>query len=210
MLRSNGEKDMVYMRKYSMVPGLILGAVFFGNPAWSTPETQTLPSGGSASIDSAGSTNTQAETVEGPMREARQSLLKKIRQAQSEGIGVAAYMQAFQALEAQVKTGTGEPAIGQRVENIQRSLEEQLKKSKILKTQRPIPPRGSQVHGSPAESAPVSAAKAASGAADNSGSILDKLKAKYGDRIENLPPGLQEQLKDPDTRQKLIDKFKGR
>lgn len=148
----------------------------------------------------------------GPLALERQQLLSRIKQAGSAGIGTSGYMQAFQALEEQIKSGASEAAVSQRLDGIKRSLAEQMQRSKLLKTQKPVAPQGSQVRGSEAAAAPAAAqAKTQAGAAPEAeGAMIDKIREKYGDRLDEIPPGLRERLNDPAIRQKLMEKYGGR
>lgn len=135
------------------------------------------------------------ETAEGPLREKRQNLVQKIQSAKDQGIGIASYMAAFNFIEEMVKSKAAEADIGKRIDSLDNSLEDQFKRSAILKTQRPTPPI--------AESSPPPSAMMGGGGLPDlgggGGDIISKLKSKYGGQIppnlkDKLPPGLQEKL----------------
>lgn len=145
----------------------------------------------------------------GPAQAARQRLFERIQQAKSQGIGIGGYLQAFRALEDQAKNGDAEEKINPRIEQIHKSIADQMERAKILKTQKPIPPQGSQIKGS--DPAPVaSGGPPAGGPGGAPGGLAEKIKSKFGDKLDGLPEGLKDRLNDPETRQKLMEKFGNR
>lgn len=152
----------------------------------------------------------------GPALEARQKLFERIQQARQQGIGIGGYMAAFKALEDQVKAGDPAEKIGSRVESIHSAINKQLDNAKILKTQKPLPPQGSQVTGSDpiAQPGPGPGSKGGGGGlppglagGGGGGDILSKLKGKFGDKLDNLPDSVKDRLmNDPN----LADKIKQR
>lgn len=145
----------------------------------------------------------------GPGQAARQKLFERIQQAKSQGIGIGGYLQAFKALEEQAKGGDGEEKINSRVEAIHKSINDQMERAKVLKTQRPLPPQGSQVKGS--DPIPTAGGPPAGGLpAGIPGGLADKIKGKFGDKLDGLPDGLKDRLQDPETRQKLMERFGNR
>lgn len=160
---------------------------------------------------------------EGPLLERRKQLFDKIQEAKRKGVGIGGYLSAFQALEEQVKAGDGEDKIGPRVDSIQRGLADQLKRSEVLKVQRPLPPQGSQVTGSGPISGPVASAKpsagpqAGGGGADLSAHnpLIEKLRQRFPGATslndipeEQIPESLRDKFKDPVIRSKLEQKLK--
>ena len=130
----------------------------------------------------------------GPMAEARQKLLARIATAKAQGIGIAAYQSAFDYNEETIKSGDTEANIAKRIQALNTSLDDQAKRSTMLKTQRPAPPVAAS---SPPPSAMAASGSSSSGA--SGGDLIAKLKAKYGGNIpadlkDKLPPGLQEKL----------------
>lgn len=177
------------------------------NPGSGSGANVGADASGSAGQSNAGLFN-QEQLVPGSMLESRQQLLKKIQQARAEGVGIGGYLQALQGVESQVKGGADPQSIGSRIEGIQRSLEEQRQRRKILQTQKPTPPQGSQVGGSAAS--PSGGSR--SGPAADKSAAVDMLKSKFGGNLDNinpdmLPESVREKLKDPETRRKLMEKF---
>jgi hypothetical protein len=148
----------------------------------------------------------------GPALEARQKLFERIQQAKSQGIGIAGYLQAYKALDEQVKAGDSADKINTRVEQINKAVNDQLDRAKILKSQKPLPPQGSQVNGSSTPVAsptprPAGSPAAAGGppttasgsAGGGKGDSLSKL---------NIPDSIKDRLlSDPSLLQKLKDKL---
>lgn len=148
----------------------------------------------------------------GPGQEARQKLFERIQQAKSQGIGIGGYLNAFRALEEQAKGGAAPETLNPRIDQIHKSINDQLDRAKILKTQRPLPPQGSQLRGSDPIGASGGGPAAGGGAGGaggpgGPGGMAEKIKARFGDKLDNLPEGLKERLSDPGTRQKLMEKF---
>lgn len=162
-----------------------------------------------------------SEPVAGAMLEERKQLWAKIQDARDKGVGIGGYLTAFQALEEQVKSGDTADKIAPRVQSISRGLDDQLRRAEVLKTQRPLPPQGSQVSGSsPSASLPSGprGGKAAGGAvpedaAAKFGPLLEKLKGSNPNATledipeDKIPEGLRAKLKDPAVRRKLQEKF---
>jgi hypothetical protein len=161
-------------------------------------ETPTAPA------TTSGAAASEEPVSPGPLLEARKMLWMRINLAKSEGIGTSTYITAFKHLDGEVKAGKTGEELRPRVESLARSLKEQLDRSKILKTQRPIPPTASQSGGGAGGDASMpsggsmaafggkggglAAAAAALGGGDDS--ILDKLKSKLmsggGGDLESL------------------------
>lgn len=145
----------------------------------------------------------------GPALEARQKLFERIQQAKSQGIGIGGYLQAFKALEEQVKAGDPADKISSRVDSINKAVNDQLDRAKILKTQKPIPPQGSQVGGSPpaaaasSSSAAAPAGPGAGSAGAGGGDIMSKIKEKLGGG--QIPDDIKEKLM---NNPKLLEKLK--
>ncbi|MBX9686143.1 MAG: hypothetical protein K2X27_05545, partial [Candidatus Obscuribacterales bacterium] len=144
----------------------------------------------------------------GPALEARQKLLDRIQQARSQGMGIGGYMQAFQALEAQVKAGDSEEKVSARVAAIHKAVNEQIERAKILKTQKPIPPQGSQITGS--EPIQQGGSKSGpSGGGSGGGDLVSKLKGKFGDKLDALPDSVKDKLmNNPDAQAKIMEKLR--
>lgn len=143
----------------------------------------------------------------GPALEARQKLLERIQQAKAQGMGIASYMQAFKAIEEQVKTGDPPDRIQSRVDQIHKAVSDQIERAKILKTQKPLPPQGSQITGGDPidHSGPAGAGKGGGGGSSggSGGGGLGRLK----DKLDSLPDSVKERLlNDP----RVIEKIKER
>lgn len=174
----------------------------------------TLPAVAEETAPAAPAETTSAaapEFVPGPLLEARKGLMEDIKKAKARGVGIAGYMTAFEAIEEQVKSGTPPEQITGRIESVKKSLADQLKRSDVLKTQKPIPPQGSQLSGGSSGGSPSSGPGAPGGGKAGTGSTdptIAKLKEKFGDIPEDqIPPGLKDKLKDPAVLQKLKEKF---
>jgi hypothetical protein len=144
----------------------------------------------------------------GPVQEGRQKLFDRIQQARAQGIGITGYLQAFKAVEDQVKAGDAPDKIQSRVDAINKAVSDQIERAKVLKTQKPIPPQGSQLAGSPTPPPPAAAAPAQSpsGSAD----LLSKIKEKFGDKLNNVPDSVKDKLmNDPRIMEKIKEKSGG-
>ncbi|MBK9144919.1 MAG: hypothetical protein IPM23_20700 [Candidatus Melainabacteria bacterium] len=78
--------------------------------------------------------------LEGPLKERRLKIKTMIEDAGREGVGTRIYSQALDAVEAMVRTGGSEALLSQRLDSIENSLNEQFKRRRILKYQKPAPP----------------------------------------------------------------------
>ena len=147
----------------------------------------------------------------GAAMELRQKLYDRIQQAKQQGVGIGGYMAAFKALEDQVKAGDPAEKIGPRAEQIHALIGKQLDNAKVLKTQKPLPPQGSQITGSDPISQPGAGplsklgGGALGGAAGPGGAdLLGKLKGKFGDKLDNLPDSVKDRLmNDPNLAEKI-------
>lgn len=148
----------------------------------------------------------------GPAESARGNLLKRINEAKDQGFGISVYMSAFTAIEDMVKSGSTEEAVQKRIDSLSSSLEDQLKRSATLKTQRAAPPIA-------ASSPPPSAAAGNSSSTDALKGVKDKLGGlgvnpnellgnggKVPENLKNqLPPGLS-----PDMINQFLNSDKGK
>lgn len=148
----------------------------------------------------------------GPAESARSNLLKRINDAKDQGFGISVYMNVFTSIEDMVKSGATEDAIKKRVESLSTSLEDQLKRSATLKTQRAAPPIA-------ASSPPPSASAGNAGSTDALKGVKDKLGGlgvnpndllgsggKVPDNLKNqLPPGVS-----PDMINQFLNSDKGK
>lgn len=136
--------------------------------------------------------------VPGAMEEQRKALLEKIGASRRLGFGVAPYMAAFNQIEQMVKTGAPQDALQKRINSVRSSLLEQAMRMKDIKERPQLPPGAvsSQQSG-----AGAGGATAAAGGGKQQ--LLDQLKQKYGDQLNN--PEVRDKLANPDLRQKLMD-----
>jgi hypothetical protein len=140
----------------------------------------------------------------------RRALLGRIMEAKNQGIGTSTYMMAFDALEQSAKGGESEESVLKRVSSLNSSLDDQFKRSAILKVQRATPPI--------AASAPATPFGGSGGGPSGGGdtaSLIQKLQNKFGGQIpdslkDKIPPGMGSDpsalLKNPDI-QDLLKKY---
>lgn len=170
-------------------------------PPTGVPSINPLSTGAPSNTNSAQST-TQSQAAcsaelqtpaSGPLLQQRKELYDKIMKARDEGIGISAYLGAFRALEEQVGAGAAEDSIKQRLQSIASGLDDQRKRSAILKTQRPSPARGSTA-GLAAEKNEFGKRSDLGDIIQNAGgaeNLINKFKDKYGGQI---PEGLKDKL----------------
>jgi hypothetical protein len=144
----------------------------------------------------AGQTASSETTVSpGPGEAQRKALLGRIMEAKAKGIGITNYMMAFQALDESAKSGAASADIIKRVDSLNVSLDEQFKRSAVLKVQKLPPP----VAASP-DTSPLGGK---GGGGKGNADMMKDLQAKYGDKI---PADLKDKLgSDPS---KLMDMLK--
>ncbi len=118
----------------------------------------------------------------GPFQEKRQLLLSSIKLAKKQNFGVTVYLSELNKVEEQIKQGNSTPQLEARIDSIADGLQDQLKRSQILKTQRPSggSPRTSYSGGGGAPEAGARGHK-------NTDAMINELRQKYGDKI---PAGL--------------------
>jgi hypothetical protein len=149
----------------------------------------------------------------GPLEAQRTALVMRIFKAKEQGIGTDAYLNAFAMLENSVKTGETEANLAKRIASLNSSLDDQLKRSALLKIQKPAPPVA------------ASGFPAAGGGPSSGGSTSDlikRLQEKYGGQIPadlkekyggQIPDSLKDKLPglgnmDPGQIEELIKKYK--
>ncbi|MCC6978684.1 MAG: hypothetical protein IT343_10205 [Candidatus Melainabacteria bacterium] len=159
-------------------------------PAFADPAVSTAPVPGGAGVPS-GDVKVQIESMvtEGPLYEERGLLLKRINAAKAQGIGIAGYLSAFKFVEEMAKTNVSEDKIKERIAAVNKGLDEQAKRAVDLKNR----PAAMSYDGGPGLSDsgkddkhggnPSASDIASQLKGQNPDSIIDKLKAKYGDRI---------------------------
>lgn len=154
------------------------------------------------------------EAGPGPLQDQRKALLARISAAQKQGIGTGTYMGEFNRIEEMVKAGQPASAYESRISSLSGNLDEQIKRSQILKTQRPVPPVvRAQQPGKPGGNQHTFGHNSNGLAGDP---LVDKLKQKYGNQIpggigalDKLGPEDREKLLQSDVGKQLMKKFLG-
>ncbi|HEY9682254.1 MAG TPA: hypothetical protein V6C89_16405 [Drouetiella sp.] len=142
----------------------------------------------------------------GPFEAKRQLLLSSIKVAKKQNFGITAYLSELNKIEEQIKQGNASPQLEARIDSIAEGLTDQLKRSQILKTQRPAAgaaPRTSYGGGGAAN---------AGGGRKNTDAIINELRQKYGDKIPAGMAGmdnneLKEKLMKSDLAKEYLRKF---
>lgn len=152
-----------------------------------TPSVNPLPAADTAApAASPAAASADGPLVEpGPAEAKRTALVLRIFNAKAQGIGIDAYLNAFAMLENSVKTGETEANLNKRIDSLNSSLDDQLKRSAVLKTQRPAPPVAAS--GFPAGGLGSGGNSSGGGTSD----LIRKLQEKYGDQI---PANLKDKL----------------
>jgi hypothetical protein len=172
-----------------------------GSPAASaTPAPGASPasnSSASSGAPAAAASNDGPLVEPGPAEAKRTALVLRIFNAKAQGIGIDAYLNAFAMLENSVKTGETEANLNKRIDSLNSSLDDQLKRSAVLKTQRPAPPVA-------ASGFPAGGLGSASSSSGGTSDLIRKLQEKYGDQI---PPNLKDKLSGGQIPDNLKDKI---
>lgn len=139
----------------------------------------------------------------GPFEAKRQLLLSSIKVAKKQNFGITAYLSELNKIEEQIKQGNASPQLEARIDSIAEGLTDQLKRSQILKTQRPAAGAGTRT------SFGGAGAAGAGGGHKNTEAIINELRQKYGDKI---PAGLdnnelKEKLMKSDLAKEYLRKF---
>ncbi len=163
----------------------------------SSPVPPSSPAAASAPA-AAAAANDGPLVEPGPAEARRTALVMRIFNAKSQGIGIDAYLNAFAMLENSVKTGETEANLNKRIDSLNSSLDDQLKRSAVLKTQRPAPPVAAS--GFPAGGLGSAGGSSAGGTSD----LIRKLQEKYGDQI---PANLKDKLGGGQIPENLKDKI---
>lgn len=134
----------------------------------------------------------------------RQLLLSSIKVAKKQNFGITTYLNELNKIEDQIKQGNASPQLEARIDSIADGLTDQLKRSQILKTQRPA---GSGARTSYSGGGGASAPGAPGHR--NTDAIINELRQKYGDKI---PAGLdnnelKEKLMKSDLAREYLKKF---
>lgn len=144
------------------------------------------------------------EAAPGPLMDMRRTVLQRIKDAKQHGVGIAPYLAAYNNAEASVRGGEAEDKIRPRLESLLHSLDEQIKRAEVLKTQRPVPITKSaaqQQYASPAEAE-------AKAAAEKKKAMLEKLKEKLKDDNLEIPDDLREKLMGSEQGKQILEKLK--
>lgn len=175
----------------------LLGAAFaalslqtLSLPVFADPAVTSAPVPGGAQITPPGSeVKVQIESMvaEGPLYEERGLLLKRINAAKAQGIGIAGYLSAFKYVEEMTKSNAPPEKIKERIAAVNKGLDDQSKRAVDLKN-RPAATAydgGTNSTGGAGEDRQggVAADIASQLKGQNPDSLLDKLKAKFGDKI---------------------------
>jgi hypothetical protein len=110
----------------------------------STSSTSSAPAAGSTGATTAttstSTTSTSANSTDpaqGPLLDKRKLVLSKIQAAKKQGTGISGYMAEYERIEGMVKNGEPEANYADRLASLQNGIDDQLKRSQLLKTQRP-------------------------------------------------------------------------
>jgi hypothetical protein len=121
--------------------------------------------------------------------------------AKKQGIGIGGYLAEYNRIEDMVKAGQPESTYEGRLSSLVTGIDEQIKRSQVLKTQHPVTISGSGSSSSASGSG--GGFGAGGGGAGLNPEKLNQLKAKYGDKI---PPDIAEKLGNlsPEQKEKLM------
>jgi hypothetical protein len=154
------------------------------------------------------------EAGPGPLLDKRKALLTRIMAAKKQGIGTSAYLGEFNRIEEMVKSNQPVDAYEPRLDSLSSGLDDQLKRSEILKSQRPvmitpsIPVARSNAPGGMAPQGGVSS---------GNGQLMDMLRSKYGSKLgsgglgalDKISPAEKEKLLHSDMAKELMKKYLG-
>lgn len=149
-----------------------------------TPASSATPAAPVASAATAAAANDGPLVEPGPAEAKRTALVLRIFNAKAQGIGIDAYLNAFAMLENSVKTGETEANLNKRIDSLNSSLDDQMKRSAVLKTQRPAPPVA-------ASGFPAGGIGGGGSSGGGTSDLIRKLQEKYGDQI---PANLKDKL----------------
>ncbi|MBS2008273.1 MAG: hypothetical protein JST01_14590 [Cyanobacteria bacterium SZAS TMP-1] len=122
----------------------------------------------------------------GAAEDKRRALLGRIMDAKNQGIGISTYMMAFDALEQSAKGGESEENVAKRVASLNSSLDDQFKRSAILKVQRAAPPVAAS-----AAVAPLGGSMGTPPGNTDTAALIQKLQNKFGGQI---PEGFKDKI----------------
>jgi len=159
--------------------------------------------------------------TEGPIvgeRQAFYARLLDIGEKYDNGFGITGYMKAFETLEQSVKGGAGEEEVQAELKRLSRGLDDQIKRSRLLKVQKPAPPiAASGPNPSEMEAAKSGGRKKFSGlGAGQQGQLIDTLKDKwFGGEIpesikSKIPAGFDPSMLNTPEGQSILQKLNSR
>lgn len=178
------------------------------------PAGNTTPQAGASTPQAAPPLATEPvlTAADGPMLAERRKLAETIGAAKNFGFGTTAYVNAFNGLEERVKAGAPELEVKNRLNSIVSGLDEQLKRAKQLKTQRPAPPIAAS---GPNPSSLESQVRSQFGGmgGGSSDQLMEKIKDKwFGGEIpdsikKKIPAGFDPSMLNSDTAKELMKKY---
>lgn len=119
----------------------------------------------------------------------RKALYEKIMLAEKNGVGVKHYLTAFKYIETMVEKGAKQEEVAKRIDSLARGLDDQLKRSKILKIQKLPPPIAAS---SPPPSAVRSKSRSSSASKLNKNDLYKKIKDNWFGG--NIPPSIKNRI----------------
>jgi hypothetical protein len=156
------------------------------------------------------------EAGPGPLLEKRRALLTRIMAAKKQGIGISAYMSEFTRIEGLVKTSQPTTAYESRLDSLSDSLDDQLKRSQILKTQRPVmkAPEAASATAMTRTPGPPMSGMPSGGSSDG---MMDLLKQRFGNKmgagglgaLDKMSPEEKQKLMQSDMAKQLMKKYLG-
>jgi hypothetical protein len=158
--------------------------------------------------------------AQGPLAAERQAYHAKIVELgnrDDSGFGVSGYLKAFEFLEQSVKSGADEETVQAELKRLSRGLDDQIKRSRLLKVQKPAPPiSASGPAPSEIEAAMGGGHKKFSGLGGQQGQLMDTIKDKWfgGELPESIkskiPAGFDPSMLSTPEGQALLQKLNNR
>lgn len=167
-------------------------------PSIATPASSTVPPPAAAPALS-------TEAGPGPLQEKRRALFTRIQAAKAQGIGISSYMGEFTRIEGLVKAGQPESAYADRIDSISKALDDQLKRSQLLKAQRAsMPPIVQSGPSTPVPAAGDSTLEQLQKSIGSKGGGFDRVPQGLLDKI---PPNMRDRILNSPGAKKLIDSY---
>lgn len=188
-------------------------------PQSPVPPPEALPAKPAPAAKIGSSSYTVAQ---GPLAAERQAFHSKIvdlGNRDDSGFGVSGYLKAFESLEQSVKGGAGEEEVQAELKRLSRGLDDQIKRSKLLKIQKPAPPiSASGPNPSEMEGASGGGHKRFNGLGlgGQQGQLMDTIKDKwFGGEIpesikSKIPAGFDPSMLNTPEGQSLLQKLNNR